>query len=340
MSQDTLSDLLRFVRLRGALFFHVDCTAPWVTEAPKAADLARAIMPGSEHVMEYHVVTHGSCWASLAGADPIRLQAGDVIVFPHGDAHVISSKPGMRTKPDLDFLFEHRSTQLPFMLQQGTTETANTQAADVVDSDKAGLLCGFFGCDRSPFNPVLDSLPRMIHVSAEELAEGSIDSVLHFSRLAAAESAQKRPGGEVVLERLSELMFVDLLRRYLDRLPEAESGWLAGLRDRHVGRVLGLMHDHPTQAWTMDEFSGRVGLSRSALHDRFVQFIGLTPMQYLTRWRMQIASRLLTEGNSTIAYVALKSGYDSEAAFSRAFRRIVGVSPSTWRRQRAAEAAR
>jgi AraC-like DNA-binding protein len=178
----------------------------------------------------------------------------------------------------------------------------------------------------------------MIHAPASDLAGEADDWIAHFARLAAAESERKRPGGEVVLERMSEMMFVDLLRRYLERLPDDKRGWLAGLRDRYVGRVLGLMHEHPTAAWTMEQMADRVGLSRSALHERFVQFIGLTPMQYLTNWRMQIASRLLTQSNATLASVALDAGYESEAAFSRAFKRAVGVPPSVWRRERAASA--
>jgi transcriptional regulator GlxA family with amidase domain len=142
-----------------------------------------------------------------------------------------------------------------------------------------------------------------------------------------------------VLERMSEMVFIDLLRRYLARLPDDHLGWLSGLRDRYVGRVLSLMHAHPSEPWTLEALSARVGLSRSALHERFVQFIGLPPMHYLTNWRMQVASRLLTQSNATLASIALDAGYESEAAFSRAFKRAVGVPPSIWRRQRAAVAS-
>jgi AraC-like DNA-binding protein len=332
MTQDILSDLLRSVRLRGALFFHIDCTEPWVTEAPQAAVMAPAIMPDAEHVMEYHVVIRGTCWAGVVGEASVQLHKGDVIAFPHGDAHVLSSVPGLRAEPDVDFLFQWRPPQLPFMLHQDMERCTAAVPADA-QAGQTSLLCGFLGCDRRPFNPLLGTLPRMIHAPASDFAD---DWIAHFARLAAAESERKRPGGEVVLERMSEMMFVDLLRRYLERLPDDQRGWLAGLRDRYVGRVLGLMHEHPTEAWTMEQMADRVGLSRSALHERFVQFIGLTPMQYLTNWRMQIASRLLTQSNATLASVALDAGYESEAAFSRAFKRAVGVPPSVWRRERAA----
>jgi AraC-like DNA-binding protein len=172
----------------------------------------------------------------------------------------------------------------------------------------------------------------MIHAPA---SNGDADGwIEQFARVAASESRRKRPGGEAVLERMSEMMFVDLLRRYLDALPDDRRGWLSGLRDRYVGRVLALMHARPTDPWTLEMLAERVGLSRSALHERFVQFIGLPPMQYLTQWRMQLASRMLSEGNATLASIALEAGYESEAAFSRAFKRTVGVPPSAWRRGR------
>jgi AraC-like DNA-binding protein len=214
------------------------------------------------------------------------------------------------------------------MLRQGMTQLGASANA----SEQASLLCGFLGCDRRPFNPLLAGLPRMIHAPA---SNGDADGwIEQFARVAASESRRKRPGGEAVLERMSEMMFVDLLRRYLDALPDDRRGWLSGLRDRYVGRVLALMHARPTDPWTLEMLAERVGLSRSALHERFVQFIGLPPMQYLTQWRMQLASRMLSEGNATLASIALEAGYESEAAFSRAFKRTVGVPPSAWRRGR------
>jgi AraC-like DNA-binding protein len=337
-SEDTLSDLLRSVRLRGALFFHVDCSAGWVAEAPDARVMAPAVLPASDHLMEYHIVVHGECWAGLIDEEPLRLEKGDVIIFPHGDAHVVSSAPGMRAEPDIDFLYGSQPAQLPFMLHQ---HAGYCQAItdDRPDDAQASVLCGFLGCDRRPFNPLLEALPRVIHCRTR----GTDDWITHFAHLAAAESRSKRPGGEALLERMSEMMFVDLLRRHLERLPDDQSGWLAGLRDRYVGKVLAAMHAQPAAVWTLESLAERVGLSRSALHERFVNLIGLPPMQYLTNWRMQTASRLLTESNATLASVALDSGYESEAAFSRAFKRAVGVPPSAWRRQRAApgfEAAR
>lgn len=340
MSQDALSDLLRSVRLRGALFFHIDCAGRWVTETPPSSVIAHAIMPDAEHVMEYHVMLKGSCWAGLVGAQAIHLEQGDVVVFPQGDAHVMSNTPGLRAEPDLDFLARWRPAQLPFMLFQEGDRRLQRALPGPDDSEKAGtaaLLCGFLGCDTGPFNPLLAALPRIIHAPASAMDD--LDWTWHFARLAAAESQAKRPGGEAVLERMSEMMFVDVIRRHLDCLPEHQTGWLAGLNDRYVGRALGLLHERPADAWTLDTLSRRVGLSRSALNERFLQFLGQPPMRYLANWRMQLASRRLIDGKVKLAAVALEVGYDSEAAFSRAFKRTAGLSPAEWRRQRIARRA-
>ncbi|MEO8560288.1 MAG: AraC family transcriptional regulator, partial [Rhodospirillales bacterium] len=188
----------------------------------------------------------------------------------------------------------------------------------------------FLGCDLRPFNPLIDALPRMLHLRAND--ENAW--IANFTRQAVAESQARRPGGEAMLARLSEMMFVDAVRRYCDELPPESAGWLAGLRDRFVGRALALMHEQPDQHWTIDELGRRVGLSRSALHERFAELIGLPPMQYLAQWRMQAAARLLLETGATVASIALDVGYDSEAAFARAFKRAVGKPPAAWRRER------
>lgn len=332
MSQDTLSEVLRSVRLRGAVFYYVEGAAPWAAEAPPARDIAAAIMPGAEHVMEYHVVTRGSCWGAVVGQPPVRLEEGDVIVFPHGDAHVISSAPGMRAPADTGIFFQPRPEQLPFILS-ANAGTGPTARLDGGGAECTTVACGFLGCDARPFNPLVATLPRLLHVSARG-AVGS-NGISELVRLAVAESNQKRPGGEALLERLSEMMFVEVVRRYLGALPEGQTGWLAGLRDRFVGRALAVMHDRPADPWTIESLADKVGLSRSALHERFVQFVGQPPMQYLTNWRMQLASGLLTGTSANIASIALEVGYESEAAFSRAFRRATGLPPAAWRRERA-----
>ncbi len=329
MSRDILSDVLRSVRLRGAVFYYVSGGRNWVAEAPPAREIAAAVMPDSEHVLEYHVVTRGSCWGAIVGESPVRLGAGDIVLFPHGDAHVISSAPGMRAPADVAGNLEQQLDQLPFTLLLDGVEARD--GVDSADGAETTLVCGFLGCDLRPFNPLIATLPRLMHLSAT----GNVDWIAQFMRQAVAESRNKRPGGEAMLQRMSEMMFVDAVRRYVDMLPEDSRGWLAGLRDRFVGRALALMHDAPTTEWSVDELGRRVGLSRSALHERFAEMIGQAPMQYLTQWRMQLAAELLRSTNATVASVAQEVGYDSEAAFARAFKRLVGRPPAAWRRQQA-----
>ena len=334
MSRDTLSDVLRSVRLRSAVFYLVSCEGAWVAEAPASAEIASAVMPGTEHVFEYHVVTSGECWASIAGEPSRRLVAGDIVLVPQGDAHVISSGPGMRGRPDAGSYFAMQRDERPFRMHYANSAQPIVAAGDGSLDDPArtpqtSLVCGFIGVDARPFNPLLAALPRLLQVPAERAGDWSG----HFARLAAEETASKRPGSEAVLERLGEMMFVDTLRRYIDALPEDAKGWLAGLRDRFVGRALALLHERPADDWTIDELGNRVGLSRSALHQRFVDLVGLPPIQYLAQWRMQLAARLLRDTRSSVAAIALDVGYDSEAAFVRAFRRLAGKPPATWRRE-------
>ncbi|CAG1004856.1 HTH-type transcriptional regulator MtrA [Burkholderiales bacterium] len=334
MSRDTLSELLRAVRLRGAIFYYVDGVEPWVAEAPPACEMAPAIMPGVDHLIEFHVVTRGSCYGGVVGAEPVPLGQGDVIMFPQGDPHVMSSAPGMRARAvDPDLYFSPRPPQLPYVLERRGEDVVSTVRLDGGGASGAQVVCGFLGCDARPFNPLVAALPRMIHVPGAAERDSWITE---FVRIAVAEASDKRPGGEAMLERLSEMMFVGVLRRYLEALAPGQTGWLAGLRDRFVGRALALLHEQPTRKWTIEELGESVGLSRSALHDRFVELVGQPPIQYLAQWRMQLASRKLVESTMNVAAIAQEVGYESEAAFNRAFRRTVGMPPAAWRRARAA----
>jgi AraC-like DNA-binding protein len=322
MSRDTLSDLLRNVRLRGAAFYDVQCAGDWAVGAPPAREVATAVMPGADHVIEYHVVTRGACWGAIAGEPPVQLADGDVVMFPQGDEHVLSSKPGMRATPDVAWMVATSGgpKPIPVRYSLGETGTGDNGCA-------TRLVCGFIGCDLRPFNPLIATLPRMLHLPAA--GRGWIGEVL---QQAIAESAQRLAGGEAMLERISEIVFVDAVRRHLDRLPPGSTGWLAGLRDRFVGRALALLHASPARDWTIEALAGEAGLSRSALHERFVQVVGVPPMQYLAQWRMQLGASLLRSTRANVATIALEVGYDSEAAFSRAFKRLVGMPPAAWRR--------
>jgi AraC-like DNA-binding protein len=316
---DTLSDVLRAVRLTGAVFFSVDASAPWVAEAPSASAIGPRIMPGVDHVIEYHVVTSGSCWGGLVDEPAVHLESGDVLVFPQGDPHVLSSAPGMRGRSDMDVARLAAADRLPIAI-----------SIDGGGPDRAHVVCGFLGCDARPFNPLLASLPRVIHLRGSS-HEGPV--LRPFVELALAESRATRPGGECVLARLSELLFVEVVRRYLATLPPEDVGWLAGLRDDCVGRALQKLHERPARAWTLDDLAKECAVSRSVLAERFSRLVGVPPMQYLAKWRMQLAASLLRSTDAPLAQIAEQVGYGSETALSHAFKRWLGVAPSPYRRR-------
>jgi AraC-like DNA-binding protein len=208
---------------------------------------------------------------------------------------------------------------LPFTLRTGGDGPSDAQ-----------LICGFFSCDARPFNPLLDSLPRFIRFGRGP-SQASPSLLEQFVRFATAEMGTKRAGSQSVLNRLSELLFVEVIRLHMDQLADNNTGWLAGLRDPLVGRTLTLLHKRPSHDWTLEELASQVGASRSALADRFADLVGCPPMQYLSQWRMQLAAKRLVDRSLKVAAVAHEVGYQSEAAFSRAFKKFVGQSPSQWR---------
>lgn len=313
---DALSDLLRVIRLDGAYFFTVEAAAPWGIGTPPVRTLTPRILPAAEHLIPYHVVTDGWCFAAPLGEAPLELEAGDVIVFPHGDAHVMSSA---RDTGRLA-LFEVTSSTP----HRGVVRLGGDGPRSV------GLMCGYLGCDRRPFNPLISSLPRVMHMRgmATEWVGGLTRQVTEERELA-------RPGADSVITRLAELMFIEVLRRYLEDLPAGQTGWLAGLRDEVVGRALTFLHAQPGRQWTLDELARESATSRSNLAKRFTDLVGQPPMQYLAKWRMQVAATLLSHSSAKVAAVGAQVGYESEAAFSRAFKKSVGLSPGAWRDARA-----
>lgn len=314
---DTLSDVLRVVRLNGAYFFTVEAADPWCTETAPARELSPRVMPSAEHLISYHMVTEGRCYGGLAGETPVELVAGDVIVFPHGDAHVMSSGPGSAAARTA---LTNAPPRYPFTAFFGEHAPRSVS-----------IVCGFLGCDRRPFNPLLAALPHQVHVrGASNPWLGS------FVRQASEEARAGRAGAESVLTRLAELMFIEVLRRHLEDLPPGHTGWLAGLRDELVGRALALLHGRPGHAWTLDELARDVASSRSNLTKRFALLVGQPPMQYLTQWRMQVAANLLAQSDTKVAAIGAEVGYDSEAAFSRAFKKATRLAPGAWRRARRA----
>ena len=320
MAADALSDVLRTVRLTGAVFFEVAATEPWVAESAPRDIILPKVLPGADHLIAYHVVTKGRCFGMLIGGQPIALEAGEVIVFTHGDPHVMTSSPGMRAEtPTRGLLDDATAGELPFALSYGGD-----------GAPSANLVCGYLACDAQPFNPLLENLPRVIKAGASKAGDASWLS--QFIRLALMESAQKRTGSESVLAKLSELMFIEVVRQHLESLPPDQAGWLAGLRDPFVGKALSLMHAKAAHDWTIEELATEVGQSRSLFAKRFTDLLGMPPMHYLAQWRMQIASERLGSGNANVATIAAEIGYESEAAFSRAFKKLMGVPPSEWRR--------
>lgn len=312
---DALSDVLRAVRLSGAFFFDVHARAPWVAETPEGCSIVDAMFPGSDHLISYHLLIEGQCWVEIEGEDPIHMNAGDIIVLPHGDTHVLTTKIGLRKSPEMSMYRRPESGGvMPAKVFMGSD-----------GGDSAKFVCGFLGCDSRPYNPLLTALPKFIHVGNQ--TSGALGEYFKF---ALAES-RNRMGGECMLGRISELMFVDVVRRYLETLPEGRNTWLAGLRDQYVGRALTALHANPARDWTLELLAQEAALSRSSFAERFVQFVGQPAMQYLTNWRMQLATNYLRSGNESVAAIANRVGYESEAAFSRAFKKALGAPPSEWR---------
>lgn len=325
---DPLSDVLRGVKLSGALFFLIDASSPWCVEVPRADAFAPIIMPKARHIISYHIAVEGAGLASVTGREPVSFSAGDVIVFPHGDPYTMQSARGVPSELDpaqtMDFFRAMAAGELPFVITEGGGSVPPAQ-----------FVCGFLGCDLRPFNPLLSALPSLLHVRRPNGRAGDDggDLLGRLVELALAEAQMHRAGGSSIRLGLSELMFVEVVRRHLGSLPAGETGWIAGLRDPIVGRALALLHDRPAAAWTVERLAREVASSRSVLADRFTQLVGRSPMQYLTRWRVQVAARLLADERTTVAAVAAQVGYASEAAFSRTFKKIAGASPAAWRRQ-------
>jgi len=321
---DAVSDVLRVVRLGGAVYLNGEFTAPWCVIGQTDGALCAGYLPRSERVVSYHLITEGNCWARLA-ADPhsaIQVNAGELLVVPQGETHI----PG--SAPDL--------TPVPFgPLLASQLETAPGEVMKLSHGGggtRTRTVCGFLACNETLSNPILSSLPRIFKIDMRNDPRSAwLESSLQF---AAAEAAEWRAGSAIVLARLSELLFVEAVRRCIDALPADQKGWLAGVRDRFVGRALSMLHAQPAHSWTVDELARKVGLSRSALAQRFTDLLGQPPMQYLARWRLQVAAQELLIGSKSLAAVAAQVGYDSEAAFSRAFKREFGMPPAGWRKNR------
>lgn len=317
---DVLSDVLAAVRLTGAIFFDSTFRSEWVAEAPKASRIAQQVMPHAQYTFYFHTLLEGACWAELTdgSTEPIRLRSGDVIAFPRDDAHVLCSTLGMRAQPELGIFVHPVDRQLPYVINQGEGE------------ESCRFVCGYLGCDLTPYNPLIGALPNVL------LGRGAAGQawLSHLVDHAVSETDCHNAGGEIVLAKLAELLFIEIVRQHIEDLPPESRGWLSGLRHPQIGQALRLIHGRPAYDWTIEKLAHEVGLSRSVFAERFTHFACATPMQYLAHWRMQLATRRLETPGISVAQAGAEVGYESEAAFNRAFKKIVGTPPGSWRRER------
>ena len=315
---DALSEVLRLVRLTGAVFLNAELSAPWAVQSPPSNVLAQALMPEADHMIEYHLVVEGQCFIKVADQAPLKLEQGDLVMVPRGDTHRMSSE----LQPTVPV---STVSEMKFPVP-GEIVTTRFGAG----GQRTRLVCGYLAIDRRLCAALIDALPRAFRVSA---GSSEVSAWLQtYLRIWLIERGEDQPGGACVLAKLSELMFVEAIRRYVESLPADQAGWLSGLKDPYVGKVLGLMHGQPTRAWTVESLAREVGMSRSALADRFTALLGRSPMQYLTQWRLTLAAHLLRTTTKPASVVAYDVGYESEAAFNRAFRREFGAPPAAWRR--------
>lgn len=320
-AMDVLSDVLNSVRLTGAVFFDVEAQSPFAAESPSTEAIADRVMNGAGHVIGFHIMAEGSCWAEVIGRDepPIHFRAGEIIVYPGGDRNIMASAPGMRGTVDQSLYYRPADRLLPFPLKLHSGGGADT----------CRFVCGYLGCDTRPFNPLIDALPSVVHSPLSQTSQGWLGSLLD---LAVKESTERQAGSEVMLAKLAELMFVEVMRNHLNGLPPDARGWFAGLRHPQIGAALRLMHGRPTEPWTLDSIAREVGMSRSAFADQFSHYVQMPPMHYLGKWRIQIAARRIDTHGVSIAEAAAEVGYQSDASFNRAFKRHVGVTPGAWKR--------
>jgi AraC-like DNA-binding protein len=320
---DALSDVLRVARLTGGVFLHADFFEPWCVAAQLLPEHCAPYLGPTSHMLPYHYVVEGRLSARVEGEAPFDLVAGEAVLFPRNDVHFLGSDLALPPVLASDIVAPPPSDGGLAAIRLGG------------NGPRTRIVCGFLGCDRLEGNPVIASLPRMMHFSVAET--GAASWMRSTFQYAAAEMAAGRPGSETVLTKLSELLFIEAMRHYVDTLPPERTGWLAGLGDPHVARSLALLHGDIARSWTVDELGRAVGLSRSALADRFTRLVGQAPIQYLANWRMQVAAHDLRSTSASLAQVADRVGYESEAAFSRAFKKAFGAAPATWRRQGAVD---
>ncbi len=319
LPRDMLSDILRIIRFSGAIDLRTEFSAPWIIESLPYSDFADAFQFHTKHIVPFHIVVQGNCWVQANDGTRKALSQGDIIIFPHGDSHILGDR--LDQKP----VFVHQLLPAPPWNEPPILKYGG-------GGDVTQLVCGFLQCEELLQHPFLKTLPSLMHI--QTFAEPTTPLLETGVRYIIQETACFRPGSACLLTRLVELMFIEILRNYMQYLPDHQVGWLAALNDPIVGQALDSIHADPAYPWTVSALANQIGLSRSALATRFTQLVGQPPMKYLTYWRLQLASRQLQCTNDSIAKIAIQVGYESEAAFNRAFKRHIGVPPGVWRDQK------
>lgn len=318
MSMDVLSEVLRVVKLKGALFFNGEFSAPWCLSEPRSNALVSHLSPGAGHLILYHFLTEGRAYAELSDGRREELTTDDVVIFPHGDDHILGNGPPEKPVDAVKRFEKNLSQGLKLVSFGGGGEISR-------------FVCGFMTCEPRLSEVFLAGLPKMlkVHIGNEPSGQWLKNSI----RFSVGEADGSNAGSELVIAKLSEVLFVETLRRYIGALPPDQTGWLAGARDPIIGQALALLHKEPAHQWTVSGLARRVGLSRTRLAERFRHFLGETPMAYLAQWRLRLGAEILQSTEDSVAEVAAAVGYGSEAAFNRAFKREFNSPPSQFRRQ-------
>ncbi len=318
---DVLSEVLRVVRLEGALFFNAEFSAPWCISEPRSTAKAPYLSPEAGHLIIYHFLTEGRAYARLPDGRREELTAGDIVVFPHGDPHLLGNGSPAKPVDSLQKFAENLSQGLKLARFGGGGEITR-------------FVCGYLACEPRLSDVFLVGLPKIlkVHVANEPSGQWLENSI----RFSVGEVNGSNAGSGLVLAKLSEVLFVETLRRYINTLPPDQTGWLAGARDPIIGRALALLHKDPEHPWTISDLARRIGLSRTRLAERFRHFLGESPIAYLAQWRLKLGAEILQSTEDSVAEVAAAVGYGSEAAFNRAFKREFGCPPAQFRRNRKA----
>lgn len=315
---DALSEVLKIVKLKGALFFNAEFSAPWCLASSQSSQVAPLLCPGAGHVIIYHYLSDGRAYAQLPDRSRRDLGPRDVVIFPHGDAHILGNG-ACKPVDSLRTFAKNLSNGLKVVRYGGGGELTK-------------FVCGYMACDPSLSAVVLAGLPSMFVVNIANDSEGQwLANSIQFS---VREAGGPGTGSDVVLAKLSEVLFVETLRRFIQDLPDHQKGWLAGARDPVIGEALALLHTNPAHPWTIANLAHRVGVSRTRFAERFRLFLGEPPMAYLARWRLKLAAEALVSSNANVVEIAAEVGYASEAAFNRVFKREFGCPPAQFRRSR------